>query len=111
MVTMSVMKLPQQIEAKLPQNISEFPWMRTIAVASLLASAYLLLAGKRKSAVAAATAGAAAALLEHPQAAKDLWDSMPRYVRTGQDFLVRAEDLLAQVTEQGKKLGRVVSQI
>lgn len=108
---MSVMKLPQQIEAKLPQNISEFPWVRTVAVGSLLASAYLLLAGKRKSAVATAAAGAAIALLENPQAAKDLWDSVPRYVRAGQDFLVRAEDLLEQITEQGKKLGRVVSQV
>jgi hypothetical protein len=108
---MSLSQLPQQIEAKLPDSVSEFPWARAIAVGSFLASAYLLLTGKRKAAFAAAAAGATVSLMEHPQVARDLWDSMPRYVRAGQDFLVKAEDLLEQITEQGKKLGNMVGKI
>jgi hypothetical protein len=43
-------------------------------------------------------------LLEHPEAARELWDSLPGYLRKGQDVLVRVEDFVGEITKQGSKL-------
>lgn len=105
---MSLLKLPQTIEAKVPAAVSEFPWPRAAAAASLFAGACLLLSGRRKAALAAAATGAAFSLLENPEAARDLWSNVPGYLRTGQDFLVRAEEFVEDLAKKGEKFRQAV---
>jgi hypothetical protein len=98
------MKLPRQIEG----TLSEIPWTRSVAAGTLIVSGLLLVSGKRKSALAVAAAGAVVALLENPDAVKGAWESMPRVVRAGQDFLVRVEDLMDELNKQGVRLRKVL---
>ena len=74
------------------------------AAGSLVTGACLFLAGRRKTALAVAAAGATVGLLEHPEAARELWESLPQYLRKGQDLLVRAEDFINEVSKQAGKL-------
>jgi hypothetical protein len=97
------MKLPYQIEARVPEAVTEFPWARAVAAGSLIAGAYLLIAGRRKTALAVAAAGAAVAVLENPETAREIWDKVPGYLRAGQDFLVRAEDFVEDIAKKGEK--------
>lgn len=99
------MKIPRQIEA----NLTEMHWTRSVAAGSLVVSALLLISGKRKSGIAVAAAGATVALLENPQALKEAWESMPRFVRAGQDFLVRVEDFVDELNKQGGRLRKVLT--
>jgi|ERR1700721_1298805 hypothetical protein len=99
------MKLPRQIEA----TFTEIPWTRSVAAGSLIVGALLLISGKRRSGIAVAAAGAAVALLEDPQAVRSVWDSMPRYVRSGQDFMLRLEDFVDELNKQGIRLRKVLT--
>jgi uncharacterized protein YoxC len=111
---MSLTKLPHQIEARLPQNLTrsitnaaaEVHWTRAVAAGSLVASAVLLFAGRRKAAVAVAAAGAAVAVLENPEGARDFWKSIPGHLQTGQEMLVKAEGLVEDIVKKGEKLQR-----
>src|SRR5580698_8190892 len=113
-INMSLTKLPHQIEARLPQNLTrsitnaaaEVHWTRAVAAGSLVASAVLLFTGRRKAAVAVAAAGAAVAVLENPEAARDLWKSIPGHLQTGQELLVKAEGLVEDIVKKGEKLQR-----
>ena len=100
----TVMKIPRQIES----TLSEVPWTRTVAAGSLVVSAVLLLTGRRRSGVAVAAAGAAVALMENPQAVRDAWNSLPRIMRSGQDFMVRLEDFVDELNKQGIRLRKVL---
>jgi hypothetical protein len=100
-----IMKLPRQIEA----TLTEIPWTRSVAAGSFIVGALLLITGKRRSGLAVAAAGATVALLENPQAVREAWESMPRLVRSGQDFLVRVEDFVDELNKQGVKLRKVLS--
>ena len=97
------MKVPYQVDARVPEVIAEFPWTRAVAAGSLIAGAYLLFSGRRKAALAVAAAGAAVAVLEHPETAREVWEKVPGYLRAGQDFLVRAEDFIEDLAKKGEK--------
>jgi hypothetical protein len=99
------MKIAKQIET----SLSEIPWTRTIAAGSLVVGALLLITGRRKSALAVSAAGAAVALLENPEIVREAWASMPRMVRTGQDFLVRIEDFVEELNKQGVRIRKVIA--
>jgi hypothetical protein len=101
---MGLTKLSHEIQEKLPDHLPEFSWQRAVAAGSLVAGACLFLAGRRRAALAVAAAGASVGLLEHPEAARELWESLPGYLRKGQDFLVRVEDFVGEVTKQGSKI-------
>jgi hypothetical protein len=101
---MSLSTFPRQIEAKLPSSLKAVPWTRSLAAGTLLASAVLLLTGKRKAAVAVAAAGTAVALIEDPESVRKLWDDVPHYVQAGQKVLARVEGLIEQAAEQGLRL-------
>ena len=103
------MKLPYQIEARVPDAVAELPWTRVVAAGSLVASAYLIFSGRRKAALAVAAAGAAVAVLEHPDTAKEIWDKVPGYLRAGQDFLVRAEDFVEDLAKKGEKFRQALT--
>jgi hypothetical protein len=101
---MGLTKLSHEIQEKLPDHPPEFSWQRAVAAGSLVAGACLFLAGRRRAALAVAAAGASVGLLEHPEAARELWEGLPGYLRKGQDFLVRVEDFVGEVTKQGSKI-------
>jgi hypothetical protein len=89
----------------------EIPWARNLAAASLVAGAVLLVAGKKRTALAVASAGAAITLLERPEAAQELWTSLPGYIRQGQDFLVRAETVIEKLGEQAMRLRESIGRV
>lgn len=103
------MKLPYQIDARVPEVVAEFPWTRAVAAGSLVASAYLLFAGRRKAALAVAAAGAAVSMLEYPDTAREIWEKFPGYLRAGQDFLVRAEDFVEDLAKKGEKFRQALT--
>jgi hypothetical protein len=100
-----IMKLPRQIEA----TLTEIPWTRSVAAGSLIVGALLLITGRRKSGLAVAAAGATVALLENPKAVREAGESVPRFVRSGQNFLVRVEDFVDELNKQGVRLRKVLS--
>lgn len=108
-MTTDLKKLPAQIEAYTPNIVKEAPWTRVLAAGSLLTGAILLATGRRKAALAAAFAGAAVAALEKPELIKELWENTPKYLRAGQDFLLRAEDVAEDLKAKGEKLRSMLS--
>ncbi len=98
------MTLAPQIET----TASAHHWTRSVAAGSLIVGAFLLLSGRRKSGVAVAAAGAAVALLENPEAVREVWNSMPRFLRSGQDFLTRIEEFVEELNRQGIRLRKIV---
>lgn len=108
-MTTNLKTLPAQIDAHLPVMVKETPWPRAVAAGSLLAGAYLLFTGRRKAALAAAVAGAAVAALERPELVKEIWENTPKYLRAGQDFLLRAEDMVDDLKNKGEKLREMLS--
>jgi hypothetical protein len=100
---------PVKMAHQLEDRLSDMHWTRGVAAGSLLVGAILLVTGRRKSALAVAAAGAAVALLENPEAVRDFWDQMPRYLRSSQDFLVRIEDFMEELNKQGVRLRKAVS--
>ncbi len=99
-----LMKITRQIES----SLSEIPWTRVAAAGSFAVGALLLITGRRKAALAVSAAGAAVALMENPDMVRDAWNSMPRYVRASQDFLVRIEDFVEELNKQGVHLRKVL---
>jgi hypothetical protein len=108
---MDLKRIPVQIDAHIPEAVKEFPWTRAVAAGSLIAGAYLLFTGRRKAALGAAFAGAAVAALEKPEVVKELWDNAPKYLRAGQDFLLRAEDVVEDLRKRGEKLKGILSSV
>jgi hypothetical protein len=105
----SLKTLPAQIQASIPEVVKETPWTRAAAAGSLLAGAYLLFTGRRKAALAVVVAGAAVAAMERPELVRNIWDNTPKYLRAGQDFLVRAEDVVNDLRVKGEKLREMLS--
>jgi hypothetical protein len=110
-MTTNLKALPAQVDAQVHRVVKEVPWKRAVAAASLVAGAYLLFTGRRKAALAVAVAGTAVAALEHPDLVKEIWDNTPKYLRAGQDFLLRAEDVVDDLKKKGEKLKGMLSDI
>lgn len=106
---MGLTKVSHEIQQGIPERLAEFSWQRTVAAGSLIAGACLFLAGRRKAALGVAAAGAAVGLLENPEAARELWESLPGYLRKGQDVLVKVENFVGEVTKQAHKLRNSIS--
>lgn len=83
-------------------------WTHQVAAASLVAGAVLLVAGRKKQALAVAAGGAVFTLLERPEAAQEFWTKLPNYIRSGQDFLVRAETFIERAAEQVARIKETV---
>jgi len=105
---MTLMKVPKQIEAKLPDSMPDVPWTRVVAAGSLVASAWLLFTGRRKSALAVAAGGAVVALLEKPEIAQEIWKGIPGYLHSAKDMLVRVEEFVEDVAAKGEKLRQTI---
>jgi len=97
------------LSRRIESSLSAIPWTRSVAAGSLAAAAVLLLTGRRRSGLIVAAAGAAVALLENPEVVQDAWNSLPRYIRSGQDFIARAEDFVQELNRQGNRIRNVIS--
>ena len=96
--------LPAKIEGSIPEFVKETPWTTVAAAGSLVAAALLLMTGRRKAALTVVVAGAAVAALENPDAVKEIWDNTPKYLKAGQDFLLRAEDVVDDLKNKGERI-------
>ena len=79
-------------------------WARSLALGSLIAGVVLLVRGQRKAGVAVTIAGAAAALLEDPQDATELWNSVPRYLESGRSVISRFESFIEELSAQSSHI-------
>jgi hypothetical protein len=102
-------ELPAKIEASIPEVLKDTPWTTAVAAGSLVAGAFLLMSGRRKAALAVLVAGAAVTVLENPETVKEIWDNTPKYLRAGQDFLLRAEDVVDDLKNKGERLRTMLS--
>lgn len=96
--------LSSETGARAAEIMHESPWPRAVAAGTLVAGAFLLLSGRRKGALAAVVAGGVVAALEKPQLLRDIWENTPKYLRAGQDFLLRAEDVVDDLRAKSEKL-------
>jgi hypothetical protein len=101
---MNLTNLTSKRDGDLLKSGPDVHWSSHVAAASLVAGAVLLLTGRKREALIVAGAGAATTLLERPEAAQELWSQLPGYVRSGQDFLVKAEQVIERVGEQAAKV-------
>jgi hypothetical protein len=108
-MTTNLKALPAQVKDQVPRIVREVPWARAVAAGSLIAGAYLLFSGRRKAALAAAVAGTAVVALERPELVKEIWENAPKYLRAGQDFLLRAEDVVEDLRKKGERLKGVLN--
>src|SRR5215475_4247396 len=106
---MKLMKMPKQIEARIPDSLPDVHWTRVVAAGSLIASAVLLVSGRRKSALAVAAGGAAVALLEKPEVVQEIWNGIPGYLHSAKDMLVRVEEFVEDVAAKGDKLRKTIT--
>jgi hypothetical protein len=102
-------KIPSQIDAYVPAAVKEMPWPRMVAAGSLIVGAYLLVTGRHKAALAAGLAAVGFAAAEDPEMAKRVWENTPKYLRAGQDFLKRAENVVEDVRGKGEKIREMLS--
>ena len=86
----------------------EMTGLRALAAGSLVASAALLLTGRRKAALTASGLGAAVILAEDPEAIKELWHSVPVYLQDGHELLGRLEGVLDGISEQSGRVRQLV---
>ncbi len=84
-------------------------WARMAAGGSLLASALLLLAGKRKAGLVTAASGTALALLDQQETVKAWWDALPGYIDNVQNLLGKVEESVAELESQRSRLEKVLS--
>jgi hypothetical protein len=101
---MKLTNLTSKLEGDTLTSAPDVHWSSHVAAATLVAGAVLLLVGRKREALVVAGAGAATTLLERPEAAQEIWSQLPTYVRNGQDFLVKAEQLIERVGEQATRI-------
>lgn len=108
-MTTSAKPIPIQIDAYPAKPAAETLLPRAIAAVSLVAGAYLLLTGRRKAALAAVAAGAAAVAIEKPEVIREVWQNAPGYLRSGQDFLLKAECAVEDIRARGERIRSILS--
>ena len=106
---MNLISIPPKVEERIREVASDVPWSRALAISTLVTSACLLVAGKRKSSLFAAAAGTALLLAEEPEAIRRFWNNVPDYVRKGEEFLGRIEVFAEQLAEQGERVRKVIN--
>lgn len=106
---MDLKKLTSTGDGSALGSVEDVHWSHHIAAATLVAGAVLLITGRKRQALIVAAAGAATTLLERPEAAQELWGNLPTYIRSGQDFLVRAETVIEKLGEQAGRLRETLS--
>ncbi len=106
---MDLNKLGSEPGSGVLADVDNAHWSHHVAAAALVAGAILLITGRKRQALVIAAAGAVTTLMEKPEAAQDLWKDLPKHIRTGQDFLVRAESFIERIGEQAARLRETIS--
>ena len=106
----NVSAIPDQLKAKLTTVTGEPHWVRIVSAGALIAGAVLLATGKRKAGIALTAVGATAALLEDTESTKEIWDSIPTYIESGQQVLGRIERFVEDIAEQGERVRKMINQ-
>ncbi len=105
---MDATELSSHTGSKVLTSTNRIHWSHQVAAVSLVAGAVLLVTGRKREALIVAATGAATTLLEKPESAQQLWSSLPTYIRSGQDFLVRAETFIERLGEQAARLRETI---
>lgn len=105
---MDLANVAAESKEKVLASVEDVHWSHSVAAATLVAGAVLLVLGRKRQALAIAVAGAVSTLMERPESAQELWKQLPTHIRTGQDFLVRAESFIEKLGEQAAKLREIV---
>lgn len=108
---MSIAQLPANVSNGIAEKLKgvNLTWTRGLATGSLIAGAVLLATGKRKAGVAVTAVGAAAMLLEDVEGTKELWNSIPGYIESGQQVLSRVERFVEDLAEQGERVSKMLA--
>jgi hypothetical protein len=106
---MNLSKVDSQSGDGVLAEIKNVHWSHHVCAATLVAGAILLITGRKRQALVIAAAGAVTTLLERPEAAQELWKDLPGHIRTGQDFLARAETFIQRISEQAARLRETIS--
>ncbi len=105
---MDLTQLTSRTDDRALETVPDIHWSHHLAAISMIAGAILLVTGRKRQALAIAAAGAASTLMERPQAAQELWASLPGHIRTGQDLLVRAEAFIEKLGEQAARIREMI---
>jgi len=105
------MTTTNMLPSPVAEVVSENSWPRAVAAGSLLAGAFLLLAGRRRAALVTAVAGTVVAALEKPEVLREIWENTPKYLRASQDFLLRAEDVVDDLRAKGEKVRAMLNKV
>ena len=84
-------------------------WARIAAGGSLLASALLLLAGKRRAGLITAGAGTALAILDQQETVREWWNALPGYIDEAQQLLGKVEETVSEVAVQRDRLHKILT--
>ena len=106
----NVSAIPDQIKARLKAATAEPQWVKILSAGALITGAVLLASGKRKAGLALTGVGVTAALLEDTASTKEIWDSIPTYIESGQQVLGRIERFVEDIAEQGERVRKMVGQ-
>jgi hypothetical protein len=106
----NVSAIPDQLKARLKAATAEPHWVRILSAGALITGAVLLATGKRKAGIALTAVGATAALLEDTESTKEIWDSIPTYIESGQQVLGRIERFVEDIAEQGERVRKMINQ-
>lgn len=112
---MPISQLPANAFSGIPQKLQranladQLTWQRGVAAGSLITGAILLATGKRKAGIALTAVGAAAALLEDVEGTRQLWNSIPDYIESGQQVLGRVEKFVEELAEQGERVSKLIN--
>ena len=110
---MPIAQLPafSEVQKKIKRTnwAEEITWQRGVAAGSLITGAILLATGKRKAGITLTAVGAAAALLEDVEGTRDLWNSIPQYIESGQQVLGKFEKFVEELAEQGERVSKMIS--
>jgi hypothetical protein len=110
-VAIELTETSKRLKATLDDNLpgGTKNWTRGLAAGALITGAVLLATGRRKSGLFATGAGAIVALLEDSDAVREIWETLPTYLKTGQEMLGRFEAFIGELGAQGDKIRKMIN--
>jgi hypothetical protein len=84
-------------------------WVGMVAAGTLMASAALFVAGKRRAGLVTALSGAVLAMIDQREVVSKYWNALPGCLDRIQGVVGRAQAAVEDLTVQGEKLHRVLN--
>jgi hypothetical protein len=95
---------PQDHAEILKPESSNPDWMGLAVGGTFLASALLLLSGKKRAGLVTAAAATALTLLNEEETVREWWNALPRYLDDAQRLLNQAQDTIDDLVAKREKL-------